>query len=97
MIFMIRESCLKFCIRASILNFLSCGARSALYPLAEVRGFTASTVKFRKALSRHFDFGLISKKIFHNFRRASSGVFAGEHNEKNRLWFLCADGRNVAS
>ena len=47
MIFMIRESCLKFCIRASILNFLSCGARSALYPLAEVRGFTASTVKNR--------------------------------------------------
>ena len=45
MIFMIRESCLKFCIRASILNFLSCGARSALYPLAEVRGYKASTVK----------------------------------------------------
>ena len=44
MIFMIRESCLKFCIRASIARLLSCGARSALYPLAEVRGFTASTV-----------------------------------------------------
>lgn len=60
-------------------------------------GRDAVSVKLRKALSPILILRLISKEIFHNLRKASFGVFAGEHNEKNRLWFLCADSSNMTS
>ena len=55
MIFMIRESCLKFCIRASIARLLSCGALSALYPLANqgLYGLYCKLPNPNKSLTRH--------------------------------------------
>gem|GEM_PF-4475541 len=60
-------------------------------------GATPSALSFAKLFHAILILRLISKEIFHNLRKASFGVFAGEHNEKNRLWFLCADSSNMAS